>query len=72
MDDVTVLVAQVVPFEVQRLSPGGTDASAASYVPASEGSLVSQTLDQHRDNLGARLTNEIFWGSAGEIVNTTL
>ena len=70
MDDVTILVAQAVPSQVQRSSPGGADASAASFVPASEASLIPTTLDQRCDNLG--LTNEIFWGSAGEIVNTTV
>ena len=70
MDDVTILVAQVVPLQVQRSSPGGADASAASFVPASEASVISKTLDQRRDNLGP--SNEIFWGSAGEIVSTTL
>lgn len=59
MDDITILVAHVLPVQGQQLS-SGAGAAAGSSQP------LSEMLGQQRGNTDLCSTEEVFWGSAGE------
>ena len=72
MDDVTILVAQVVPVgQTQRLSSCGPGTAADSSFSSSAASPShrSEAVGQQLAGKGFHAMDQVFWGSAGETTN---
>ena len=73
MDDVTILVARVVPVQTHQSFSYGADSAADSSGSSPTASpLASEVVGRQLDGIGFNAMDQVFWGSAGETTNLLL